>query len=118
MRTLLTPLFLVACAAAPLSAQEVVGINPSGDVWHIDLDTGEYRLVENCGYTGLHCMAKGRDGTLYTMSGGEVLTLDPSSGRAASILSTSLKSVRALACNAGNILYAIESDPITERDSI
>jgi hypothetical protein len=106
----------VAALATPSLAQDVIGVGWSGEVYEIDLATGNSSVLGNSGYSKLNAMAKASDGTMYAMSDSDLLTIDPVTGLATYIATTSLNSVRGLAFDSAGTLYAAENPNATAID--
>jgi hypothetical protein len=87
----------------------VIGVGWSGDVYQIDLATGNSSLIGYSGYSKLNAMAKAPDGTMYAMSDSDLLSIDPVTGLATYVATTSLNSVRGLAFDSSGTLYAAEN---------
>lgn len=98
-----------AALTAPVVAQDVLGIAWSGEVYDIDLATGDASSRGHCGYSRINAMAKAPDGTLFAMSDSDLISIDPATGLAAFVTTTGLTSVRGLAISEASTLYAIES---------
>lgn len=106
----------VAALATPGVAQDVVGVGWSGDVYEIDLATGNSSVLGYSGYSKLNAMAKAPDGTMYAMSDGDLLSIDPVTGLATYVATTSLNSVRGLAFDSSGTLFAAENPNATAID--
>ena len=111
-----TLLLSLVAFTAPAAAQDVLGLGWGGDVYDIDLATGNSTLVGNCGFDRINAMAKAPDGTLYAMSGGDLITIDSVTGLATYVATTNLNSVRGLAFDASGTLYAAENPVPTAID--
>ena len=115
MKTLSLLLSLTALSA-PAAAQDVVGLGWAGDVYDIDLATGNSSYVGNCGFSRINAMAKAPDGTLYAVSDSDLITIDPVTGLASYVATTNLNSVRGLAFDGSGTLYAAENPVPTAID--
>ncbi|MFG0331376.1 MAG: hypothetical protein ACF8PN_15925 [Phycisphaerales bacterium] len=107
-------LVAVACGAMVCgqsgSAQDMIGVNWGGSVYTMDSSTGTGSLLGPSGWNTLNGMAKDpTTGTIYTHSGGTLLTIDPTTGIASFAANmTGLLSPRGMAFDPAGTLFVIE----------
>lgn len=109
MKHILT-LCLSAALAAPLAAQDMIGVSWTGSVYSLDSATGSGSLIGASGYTQVNNMAKSPSGTLYACAGYgvpcTVIEINPTTGAGTMVSTTTVNSVRGMSYF-GNTLYLV-----------
>lgn len=109
MKKTLSLLSLLAFAA-PSAAQDVIGVDWSGDTYRINLATGAGSFLGSSGFSQVNAMAKDpASGDLYAMSGSDLFKIDSTTGAGSYVATTSLNSVRGMSFGPGGVLYAVEN---------
>lgn len=101
---------------APLlrAQQDFLAVNFAGNVFRINALTGAGTLLGPSGLAGLNSMARDTAGTLFTVSGSSLLSINPVTGVATPQVSLSLPGissvdVRGLAFSPAGTLYLIQN---------
>lgn len=102
--------------SAGLNAQDLVGINWSGDVFHLDSTTGGGSFVAFSGITDMNAMAVTSTGTIYVAGGlgaaNQLHALNPQTGQASFVANIGLTSIRGMAMSPSDVLYVVnDEDP-------
>ena len=103
-----------AVFASSSEAASLIGISLNGDVFSINSETGTGTFLGNSGFGG-NSAASDSSGTVYTVSSGGIfgtlVQIDPLTGAGTAVapVSTSRFSVRGLAFDENDILYAVLS---------
>ncbi len=104
----------VALLLLALPAQAtIIGIS-SSFVWRIDETNASDVLINSTGPAGLQAMAKNSAGVLYAsgiIAFNHLYTVDPATGVHTQGVATPISSIRALAFNSTDVLYAINGNP-------
>ncbi len=129
-----TALLFLALLAAPLPAQDMLGIDAGGGVFLVDSATGTGAPLGSLGYSGAACMAKNSLGELYAIcddlgTGRQALVrVDPQTGAGSYVTALAPfyagSTFRGMAFDAADVLYAehtssylVTIDPATGQSS-